>query len=396
MPISALTDHAAASAMQLATMIGNNQLIDNYLRGEVDPADFQDLIRKAHGIPGANHRLYIADGVDYTPRMMFDTDIDPADNTPLSLDRDCLVDMLAYGDAESKYWVAGNSQYEVPPDEFMGRWVFERLGNRPAAAADGTGSQLFTHPHSWHNWLFNAPAPTGATGWVDAVGSAGRFREEDYYDKWLTVPFASKRVWIPEACVLYVMAHAQGTWNHNMNPALERHAGGAGNGWGTEPSEDSECPAMFRLFIDHDNDFSQRKFSWDVNGDTWHACWSPIQDYANVGYGGNNDAAPDQGKMLGKEWGFSCASRATARVASSIFVPSAGYYNLSLKFNSRYFYGIVDGENNWLDDEFALGDRDALDKPGPINVARWDKSSLSAVAQFNRTSVVNDGRDAQF
>jgi len=410
MPISALTDHVAGAVMNLATLTGNNQLIENYLRGEVDAADFQDLIGRVYGVAGQNHRVYVqTDGLDSSAPIRYDVTAGITSGagaapygTPIALDKDCELDFTIYG-PQDQYNTG--TVYAVKPADFISGWVWESLGNNPTAAADGTGTALTTNPHSYANWLFNAPAPTAAAAWADGTEFTGRFAKERYYDRWLTVPYGCKRIWVPEPCCLYVVAMTQGTWNHNMNMlALEhqwqadadpRKSAGPDIVYLHESKYDRS--AVFRLFIDKDNDNDNRPFKWKSNGADFYANWSPIQDLVDqprIGYGGNNDAGADQGKMLGLEWSFTCWHRATARVASRIYVPEAGYYNISLRYNSRYFHGFVDpdiggGIGTWVNSSFArteneisIDDNDVAERPGPINIARWEKTSIGAVAHF--------------
>ena len=408
MPIGALTNHVAGAVMNLATMVGNNQLIEDYLRGEVDAADFQDLISRPHGIPGSNHRAYIQagnEGLDSNPKIYYDRgewQIAKGSpyGTPIPLDRDCELDFTIY-DNDALYLDAGViPKFKVPSNKFIAGWVWEKLGANPYKA--DLSKVLTTAANSWCNWLYNAPIPTagGVTNFKDSRDEAGRFDSSDYMDRWLTVPYGCKRIWCPNPGMLYVMGTAHGTWNHNMNPmhasAVTYHRLNGANGSALgQYWYDKSC--LFRLFIDNDNS-NLPSFEFDVNGETFRSNWTSIQDLAaepRIGYGGNNDPAGDQGKMLGWEWSSRSLPKGVIRVASKIWVPVAGYYNISLRYNSRYCHGVVDPTGataDWKDDRFGCVDEDDWpgtdvkfrDEPGPINIARWEKVQLGAILHFKQ------------
>jgi len=405
MPIAALTDHVAGTVMELATLIGNNQLIEQYLRGEVSASDFTDKISRVYGLPGQNHRVYTQDGSSEGFDGNVPVNYDPMEwgsgyGLPIPPDRDGILDFTHYGKLDDYFPVnppGPTGNMEITAEQFISNWSWERLGNNPTGDPVGGGAKLVTCADSWHNWLYNAPNPDddpGVIGFQDARGINGRFPEDLYHDRWMTVPHCAKRIWIPEACNLYVIAMAQGTFNHQLNTA-------AAEAYDKASSQDFYCDpvfdrsAVFRLFIDKDNDKKSRPFKWRVNGQDFYANWSSIQDLdsrPNVGYGGNNDDVSIQGLMQGMEWSFCNRPRAVARVASRIRVPESGYYNISMRYNSKYWKGVVaeDASGNWEHKKFARSSLDWIDsngnlsrdEPGPIHIARWEKAQIGAVAHF--------------
>lgn len=404
MPIGSLTSFGGVAS--LATLRTNVNVIEEYIQGKITPLDFQDKLKLLHGRRGTAHRLYGTSwnsGAD--TRVPFGVD-DPKD--VWELDRDALMDFTAYGNPDAEFWNGTQQLYAMTSENLVSWFTWEKMGNVPTQFQNGQGAKLETTPQTWHNWLFNAPDPytdvTGLPGTLtyrDGRLAAKRFPSDEYWDRWLTVPYATHRIWVPDRCVLHVVANAVGTWNHNFNPALERDTesvGTGGHAWENGYDQTTENPAHFRLFIDRDNDKEWRGFSWEVNEDTWYANWSPIQPHPQVGYGGPNET-PNNGKMLGREWSFTCAPRGQAQVASQILVPEKGWYNISLKYNSRYWYGYTHepapGIYSWLD-TFLPASGSTSYRPGPIFATRWESTGIGAVALFNRDAPANDSSSSQF
>ncbi len=201
------------------------------------------------------------------------------------------------------------------------------------------------------------------------------------------------------------MGNATGTWNHNLNPFFEYDTDSVGTGgtnWkphsGGGYTQDTECPAFFRLFVDKDNDKEWRKFSWSTGGETFHANWSPVQEYPEVGYSTDSIST-----MEGREWSFTCAPQAKALVASQIVIPEAGWYNISMKYNSRYwngqtaFTGQVAGvdQYDWVG-SFLKKAGTVGYRPGFISQARWESCGIGAIAVLNRTSVADNATHSDF
>lgn len=406
MPISALTGFTGTAS--LTTLRTNIALIEAYIKGEIDPADFQDKLKTFHGQSGSTMRLYGDHWSSGAQAIQKASVSDPATDT-WELDRDALLDFSCYGDIDADTYDGGNLLYSIKEWDLVRRFTWEKLGNIPTANSNGTGARLETSPSSWHNWLFNAPDPltdiaglSGTGTYFDGREYTGRFAKDEYWDRWLTVPYACKRIWIPEQCVLLVMASARGTWNHNLNPAMEHDtealSGVAGHAWGSGYDQTIENPAFFRLFIDRDNDREWRKFSWEVNEDTFYANWSPIQHYPQVGYGGPGESGV-VGKQQGIEWSFTCAPRGTAMVASQIVVPEAGWYNISLRYNSRYWHGYTEdvggGVYNWFPTFLKKAGTNGY-RPGPITQARWESSGIGGIAFLGRTTITDDALNRDF
>lgn len=410
MPISALTGQTASTAADLGVLRSDIVLVENYLRGNVDAADFQDAIRGIHGRRGSVHRVWTETWDAQVSTRQKEVVSDP--NVDLwKLDTEAYMDFTAYGDIDVDFYHIPTNQFSINSSTAASRFTWEKMGNIPTTLANGGGDKLVSCPSSWHNWLYNTPNPKqaipGLGDWVDGREAGRRFPKDEYWDRWLTVPYASKRIYIPAQCVLYVTGSAVGTWNHNLNPFLEHDTDGEGTGgqcWETRDAaphkgfdEGNECPAHFRLFIDRDNDKEWRKFSWEVNETTFHANWSPIQDYPQVGYGGPGEA-PNNGKMLGREWSFSCAPRGQASISSYIEVPEAGWYNISMKYNSRYFHGYIETEGvaQFYRDGFHLKSGTTGFRPGYICFSRWESSGLGIIAHLNRTSIQSDDNGVEF
>jgi len=144
MPIAPLTDHVAGTVMNLATLIGNNDLIEAYIKGEIDPADFSDQLGRAHGVPGEMHRVYVTggdDGLDTNPSIRYDPLSWTKANygTPIPLDRDCELDFSVYNNDSLFRPIIGSPEYLVPPERFISNWVWEKLGSRPKESGGAIG-----------------------------------------------------------------------------------------------------------------------------------------------------------------------------------------------------------------------------------------------------------------
>ena len=400
MPISPVTSFIASSVASRTDLITNSQLVDAYLRGKIDAGDFVDKLKGDVGVRGSNYRVW-AESWDSGAYYVPDHAIAPPDS--IRLDHDAHLDFTHFTDpADQPTLLAtplGGSPISVIYSwkSLLGDYTWEKLGVTPIRSSDGY--ELKTNPNSWQNWLYNAPVPNPlpvdlSTGWINIGEYQSQFPRSEYWDRWLTVHKAAKRIYIPEPCLLFVTGAAIGTFNHNVNPEI--------NGLGTSPSEwhtgwktgaISECPAVFQLFIDHDGT-PGRRFTWTSNGDEFTADWSPITPknvagIREVGYSGSPIRV-----MRGLEWSFSCAPRATARVASYIEVEQAGWYNISMRYNSRYWHGMYDAATaTYNPSMLALMDPPAiligLWAPGPIRYARWEETGLSILAQFKRTGATD-------
>jgi len=404
MPIGPVTAFGATALLN--TLRTNVQVIEAYIRGEIDAQDFQDLLKVLHGRRDSVHRVYGSRWTSTAEPFQEAGVNDPAVDT-WDLDRDAQLDFTSYGDIDADYWNIPTQQYVIGAATAFQRFTWEKLGNVPTQFANGTGKRIDTDNWSFRNWLFNAPEPDTVLGgnlanFVDGRKAAKRFSGEEYWDRWLTVPYATKRIWIPGPCVLHVSANATGTWNHNLSPYHERDSDNVQPGddhvWGDKFDQTNELPAFFRLFIDRDNDKEWRGFSWEVNGETFYANWSPIQDYPQVGYGGPGEA-PLSGEMLGREWSFTNSPRGKAEVASQIFVPVKGWYNISMRYNSRYVHGWIKdlgaGFYDWME-EFWVKPATVGFRPGYITRARWESSGIGAIAAFNRTQTQSDDLGVEF
>lgn len=375
MPIGALANHTANTVMNLATLLGNNNTIEAYLKGAIDPADFQDKLAAVHGVPGANHRAYVgagfADAQEYTSTHSVFANPGPAlaDISPNTLDSKAVIDFLSYKDA-AYFRRTINPPYATPeyyvfPAEREFYWVWERLGMNPDTSEFGGGTQLTTNPLSWANWLYNALEPNVAdpaiVGYTPHISS--RFDLAEYWDRWLTIPYCSHRIWIPEPCILYVTGKARGTFSHNLNIDAEDEIQAG------PPTQATDQSTHFRLFVDEDNRADRRPFSFTANGTTFYTNWKSI----------NN-----------RELSFTCYPRSEALCFGSVIIPNAGYYNISMRFMSRHWLGRVDSvTHEWFPQEM-------MNRAGEIPVARWECAQIGAVAQFKRSVLATTWDDSDF
>jgi hypothetical protein len=315
----------------------------------------------------------------------------------LKIDHEALLDFLYYGspfeDANmSLLEPAGIAEH---PTVWQSRFVFERLGNVPESL--GHTQHLERMVWSWNNWRWNFTYPGWHTPpphpvYFDSLFS--RFPSSEYWDAWKTVPYASAKIYVPGPCVLFVHAWARGTWN-----CVANKRGPAEKMWVFLANKD-DSPVVFRLFIDQAHKPNVRPFQWKSNGLDYRANWSPIQTEQEIGLGSKNGFYTN----VGREWMASTWPRGVIRVASEIFVPAAGYYTISLRYNSLHYYGwaeiIPPGPNfKWNSECAPLCAPDGdLDYPrwGMNLVSRWEASGIQAVAQLNRTGQASSDADPQF
>jgi|6_EtaG_2_1085325.scaffolds.fasta_scaffold00493_12 hypothetical protein len=434
MAIGGLTDHVSGQLMNLATLVGNNTLIEQYLAGLIDPADFQDLITKAHGVRGQHHRVYIG-----TP---FDANINPGSHRiktqdhvggggedpstialPTDLDLKAQLDIsvknAAYGHPLAPLIANGIWSNVTWPNEvgLTSRrtcLIWERLGKNPTATGGIAGypTPLLSYEHSWHNWRWDGDLlgdfhPGGVSyAWdlqeyvyenylMHQQDDADRF----YYDRWMTVPHCSKRIWIPEPCVLIVVASAYGTCNSSLGGRV------TGNGVGS-PGEDLSAntgtwPAghvgpqtdrsnEFRLFLDSDGRPSYGSPSW-----SWRCGEAKLSNHRTLA----TNWIPHTNTTDQPSTGINITSMPRSRftVAHEFKVPAAGYYNISMRYSSNYFYGALtepgvgrNPDDVWNEYYAGYGMADHW-------IARWEHAQIGALAVFGQSDVENnaasDGHD---
>jgi hypothetical protein len=83
-------------------------------------------------------------------------------------------------------------------------------------------------------------------------------------------------------------------------------------------------------------------------------------------------------------------------VASEIVIPEAGWYNISLRYNSRYVYGWHEktgGFYTWH--PRFVGDLTPI-RPSMMSIARWESSGIGAIAQLEREEITDDYSSAEF
>lgn len=367
MPIPSMTAFVAGAVAPKSALAINSQLVNAYLRGHIDADDLVDKIRSEHGVRGSNYRVW-SESWDSSAYRVSDHGVAPPDC--IELDRDAQLDFTSYRVA-----FAGQLEWA----DFIGNYTWEKLGAEPVRVSDG--KTLKTNPDSWNNWLYNIPKSAIPGIWDDYGEIQARFPRGEYWDRWLTVHNCAKRIYIPGPCVIFVTASALGTFNHNTNPYFN-----------TMPPVDwgdmsvfgvhSECPAVFRLFIDHDGTLG-RRFDWSSNNEVFVSNWSPIQPKIK----GVREVGYLNGTNRGLEWSFSCAPRACARVASYMEIEEAGWYNISLRYNSRYFYNPTDVFGNRLGFAEMVPAAGALPGWAPALIAytRWEETGICILAQLKRT-----------
>jgi len=400
------TPVVTGTAISNTELHGNLDNIEGYLKGAVPGADIAGKV-PAHARTEESNILHFTKApFEIGVPSNWDTRGEEMDHTN-PIDAESIIDFGAYG--RTRPYIAMNQGVVTPqaqqvhpdvvqewePNEFQAKFLFERLGNIPGLIAGTKNNQNLMW--SWNNWRFNLTAPNpawpkGISGRDYAAAVFTRFPQDELWDTWKTVPHASMKIYVPEQCQLFVDAHARGTWNtvlQGIGPVVKR--------W-SDLDLDNDPPIAFRLFIDQAHDVNSRVFEWDSNGDTYQANWAPIQPEREVGLGLRNGVM----ETVGREWRSSTWPRAVVRCASEINVPKAGYYNISLRYNSQYFYGYYrqTGDNQgWQFGKFApypMPTGPDSSASGPPWVARFEASGIQAFAQLGRTGQTDTDQDAQF
>jgi hypothetical protein len=337
------------------------------------------------------------------------------------IDRDSVLDFLYYGSPfmnggqQLAYSAApGNpletdlvnpcgTGYNITGKPWQASYVFERLGNIPTPKGHAREFENITW--SWNNWRHGLERPNfGAGPAINAYNSFpwNRFPANELWDTWKTVPYASAKIYVPEACQLFVQAWARGTWNMVAHrPADPTDApqptGPIAKAWGGMDASD-DAPTIFRLFVDQAHDKDSRKFAWRSNGLSYEANWAPIQNELEVGLGARGlDTA-----IAGREWKMSTWPTGMLRVASEIHIPAAGYYTISLRYSSEHYLGwgkwngaSYDWRRDCAPDDAPTGDV-SKNVWGLNLVSRFEASGIQAVAQLKRTGNANNHTDGQF
>jgi len=428
MPLSgALTDHVAGQVMELATLIGNNDIIEEYISGAIDPADFQDLITRAHGIRGQRHRAYL--GIPFDSRCAQAShhavtggqadapgDTPPTVGAASDLDTRACLDLTMLEDARiisagstypggnaSTYLGIGDGVWQGPIRTRPSFLLFERLGLNPdMSGGHGGPTPLRSYDQSWHNWRWDGDLlGTDYPGGIQYFASGTDYKYENhlinfndtdtqYYDRWMTVPYCSMRIWVPDPCILIVVASATGTCNSSLGGLY--HPDGTLQDWReaghTVPQQaQNDTSNEFRLFLDSDNRPGNtvgdggRTFSWyagegqSVNRRLAKTNWIP---HTSV-----NGANPTRGITITN------APRATFLLASEFKVPTAGYYNVSMRYNAPYFFGGVNfsiDPNEYVSDAYCGVRNDHW-------VSRWEHCHIGAVSCLGSLEINHDNAD---
>jgi len=408
------TPVTTATAMSRSAIEANLSAIENYLRGNVDAADLSALIGASGRVNEQNMIVYAPKAYEIGPSKEWSVHSGRL-NHRLDLDDEGLVDFQYYGSPffnGERVTVGGvGASNIVDPcgTNNVGRWqdkyVFERLGNVPESV--GHIQDLKRMVYSWNNWRWNFPAPAfptpaGIHAYLNLFYQ--RFPDDEYWDSWKTVPNASTKIYVPGPCMLFVQGWARGTWNGvgHLNGPIDKNWDlkiGPGVPGGTEAKFDP--PVLFRLFVDQAHKKNDRPFNWFSNGNEYKANWAPIQTAQEVGLGTRSGVFGP----VGHEVQCSTWPRNTVRIASEIFIPAAGYYTLSLRFNSLYFAGWAEyqspGVYHWKK-ECAPSEASTTGS-GPNGptwglplVSRWEASGIQAIAQLGRTAQSRDASDSQF
>jgi len=403
----------------------NLQAVESYLRGRITGADLAAQIGVSSRVDGENLVNFTPPGFEMGIPAEWSRRRDDL-NQRLDLDSEAILDFLYYGEPEERrvfintgpglegnepgypddilHWgqMVGSSNLDSGQDQ-LSRFVYERLGTIPAPlkAAPELPSTIL----SWNNWRWNmARPPSPQVEWGPEYQDRKnvRFPPSEYWDTWKTVPYASAKIYVPGPCQLVVNGYARGTWN-----CVSHRDGLEDNGDRRFTWRDNlldywrnkqDPPTVFRLFIDQAHDPENRVFRWKSNGHEYESNWAPVQPEPEVGLGLRGGWPNEIRENVGREFFSSTWPRGTVRAVSEIFVPEAGYYNISLRYNSLHFFGHSGddgfGGPKWIEATTAVGPD--LPAFGLNLVSRFEAAGIQAVGQLKRTGTADSSLDAQF
>ena len=377
----------------------NLSAVEDYLRAKVPGSDFTALLPTTSRVDGQNFVVLTGVPYDIGPSSTWSMDSTRL-NHRLPVDEEATLDFLYYGnpfkDEQSNSVPTGGAGLVMNELAYwQSKYVWERLGNVPLSV--GHAQHLGLSPFSWNNWRWNFPAPAWAQhpAFPYTERDTRRFPATEYWDTWKTVPYASMKAWIPGPCSVLVTSWARGTWN-----MASQVNGPKDDSWPRRTHNEDDAPTIFRMFIDRAHLPSDRTFSWNSNGKNYTANWSPVQTATEVGLGLRDGVFTN----IGREWASSTWPRSVVRCVSEIFVPTPGYYTLSLRYDSAHFRGhaLWDGAtHSWTEGAAPFDMTGAsVGGAGPswgLNlVSRFEASGIQAIAQRGRTAQTNDFASGQF
>lgn len=382
-----------------AAVDANLGAVEQYLKGNIPGSDLSAAIGTVSRVDGQNLLAYTPKPYEIGLSTRWSRHSGRL-NHRNRLDEEGTLDFCYYGDPWHRPQVGLGLDITNPcgmnAKGWQGGYVFERLGNVPVAQGGGRALQRMVW--SWNNWRWNFTAPawasTNQTAYYDLLFE--RFPVSEYWDAWKTVPYASAKIYVPEACMLMVQGWARGTWNMvgHLNGAIDKE-------WTNLHNRD-DAPTVFRLFIDQAHRPDSRPFEWESNGVTYNANWAPVQTHAEVGQGLKGGVLTNKGS----EWMASTWPRGAVRCVSEVYVPAAGYYTISLRYNSLHYIGHTEYTGpgsvwDWKSHCAPLGtNTSGVASPEPtfgLNlVSRFEASGIQAVAQLGRTAQSNDASSSQF
>jgi hypothetical protein len=324
------------------------------------------------------------------------------------LDSDSVIDFMAHTiiDVEVDSVLAT----AITETVFAERFLFERMGHVPVPV--GHSYQLDRSPMSWNDWRWAFDEPTShATMRVsDRNGNYTRTYQYapdgEYYTTWKTVPGAADLIYVPAGGMIRINAMARGTFN-----AVARSEY-AYSGTAFDTSNDPQFlipPIEFRLFVERVSDGGAKDsvFSWEANAREFSADWTPVTDGEDVAvedFVDVNDLAIPVTYKRAAGWHADVQSfpRADVVLKGWVVVPTAGWYRIAAKVNSRYWYGYDDYESHT---DFVFGfhygttildGTSAGREIGPMTLARWEYANIQAAWQALRTEATDDPDHADF
>lgn len=193
--------------------------------------------------------------------------------------------------------------------------------HRNAYAMEMLGRPGPSFYYTWQEDGLNEPSTYGATGWPPSNWPPNRYPQNFCFSRWLTVPGASLRVYVPEKAVASVYGLAKGCLNLWARIDIAEMRNRFNQLW-TEREHQTRNSYAFRfgLIVDTNPDLYQDEFqNSNPNIDGSYRSWDIIEDQT-----------------------FAFAPRDIAALRSKVALRGGRWYNFRMAYRDAAHHGFVD------------------------------------------------------
>ncbi|MAG68190.1 MAG: hypothetical protein CMK74_20330 [Pseudomonadales bacterium] len=208
----------------------------------------------------------------------------------------------------------------------------------------------------------------GITGWPPSHWPDSRYPREYCFSRWLTVPGASVRLYVPERCKVQLKGHAKGSltaWS------IMKSFANSVNPWDTQPARNSNFLSV-ALVVDTNPELHADEFP---NGNRW--ILDPV----------TGAQAARKSWVIPKVGTFRMAQREKFDIWAEQTLQGRRHYNFSLKFRAPGYFGWIDHTNNVWKDE--VWETRGADYPAIANAPRMSAVGLVGSPSFADAKWVN-------